>query len=643
MTSSTIGKFKIHSRLSRGGMADIYRCSLRGIGGFDKVVVVKRIRRERASDPEFVSMFLDEARLAANLNHPNIVQTFEINEVDGFPYIAMEYVAGPTLAMLVRAARRASKRPLAGSEVGHLAKILAGVCEGLHHAHTASSPAGEPLGLVHRDVSPENIIVSRDGVPKLLDFGVAKANGRLTETQAGTIKGKLRYIAPEQLSGSVDHRADVYAVGVCLFEATTGQSPYGTAAGDDLALIDSISHGRQARPSEVMADYPARLEEIVLWAMQPDPARRCPSASELHDCLERFVAQGPFLSNGRLVAAWVKELFPKLEVVGVADPGTDLRETVAEELTPSPPAPRSRPMVHLAWTAAAVALVAVAAVRWTPAAAPPPQAAAPGPAGHAAPPALPDRPLGRAPAGQLYGPPLEAMARTRQGWRSPRRPEARMAGQPLEQPAPVPFVHDEEGSNEPPNDGAEPTLTQAAPLGADDRPVEPPEEDDPTPEALAARDEDPGKYRDRNTERLVEQTPERIVPSAPAATPSPRPSAGAIYSVQPRSRVPRPGLPRTQLVQGQDDLLHILASVEEETLKAGCSPEFARGITAAAFTSLSNRRSPEIHPAAMYYFIVREAALGREKAAAAQSLRAAVESGLIRALIRLPVDERSRL
>ena len=184
MREGVIGKFEVLAKVSRGGMAEVYRCRLRGIGGFEKTVAVKRIRAERASDPDFVSMFLDEARLAATLNHPNIVQVFEIGEVGGDPYIAMEYVDGPTFARLVRAARRSDRLHL-----GHVVKILSDVAAGLHHAHTAVGARGEPLGLVHRDVSPQNILVSREGVPKLLDFGVAKANGRLTETQAGTLKG----------------------------------------------------------------------------------------------------------------------------------------------------------------------------------------------------------------------------------------------------------------------------------------------------------------------------------------------------------------------------------------------------------------------------------------------------------------------
>src|SRR2546423_3284349 len=238
------------------------------------------------------------------------------------------------MELLLQQSRQA-QRP----SIAHACKILAGVGEALHYVHTASSPAGEPLGLVHRDVSPQNIIVSREGVPKLLDFGVAKANGRLTETRAGTLKGKLRYISPEQLSGTVDHRADVFAVGVCLYEATTGQSPYGRAASDEVTLLGSIGQGRHIRPSEVVADYPAALEEIVLWAIDPDPERRCPSARELHDRLEAFVASGAYASTTRAVAGWVAELFAGVEddVPEAPRLADELPETAPGIVTPGPP------------------------------------------------------------------------------------------------------------------------------------------------------------------------------------------------------------------------------------------------------------------------------------------------------------------
>ncbi len=303
MSEARFGKFEVVGFLGRGGMAEVFLCRLGGLGGFNKEVVVKRILPERVADPSFLRMFLDEARVAANLNHPNIVQVFEINEAEGLPYIAMEYVRGPTFSTVIRETVRTQQL-----HFGHVAKILAGVCEGLQHAHSALGPNREPLGLVHRDVSPQNIIVSPEGVPKLLDFGVAKARGRLTTTEAGTLKGKLRYMAPEQIQqGALDHRADVFSVGVLLCEATTGRNPFGAKQVTEVQLFKNIVNGTYARPSELASNYPEQLERIVLWAIEPDVDRRCPSAEALHEALEDFVSSGPYASNQRAVAAWMTE------------------------------------------------------------------------------------------------------------------------------------------------------------------------------------------------------------------------------------------------------------------------------------------------------------------------------------------------
>jgi serine/threonine protein kinase len=256
VSNATFGKFQVVGQIARGGMADIFLCRLQGIGGFEKEVVIKCILPERANDPDFVSMFLDEARVAANLNHPGIVQVFEIGEEGGIPYIAMEYVKGVTLQMVVREMHRQKKM-----HYGHCAKILAGVCEALDYAHNAVNADGERLDLVHRDVSPANIIISREGVPKLLDFGVAKANKRLSETQAGTLKGKLRYMAPEQISQeAVDARADVFSLGVCLFELTTFRHPFAPAAGNEAALFANVLQGLATRPTDIVPGYPPDLE-----------------------------------------------------------------------------------------------------------------------------------------------------------------------------------------------------------------------------------------------------------------------------------------------------------------------------------------------------------------------------------------------
>jgi serine/threonine-protein kinase len=199
-------------------------------------------------------------------------------------------------------------------QAGHVVKLLSGVCEGLHYAHQATDAAGQPLGVVHRDVSPQNVIVSLDGTPKLLDFGVAKAQGRLAASQVGTLKGKLRYMAPEQISsaeGVVDQRADVYSIGVCLYLGTTGRLPF--RGDNDAAVLHAVLKEPLAPPSSIVPGYPPELERLVLWAMARSPADRCPDANTLHLALEDFVASGPFVSSKRAVAAWLAELQPEFD------------------------------------------------------------------------------------------------------------------------------------------------------------------------------------------------------------------------------------------------------------------------------------------------------------------------------------------
>jgi serine/threonine protein kinase len=300
------GKYTLIGRLGTGGMAEVFKCRLAGMGGFEKTVAIKRILPERINDPEFMKMFLDEARVAANLNHPNISQVFEVGDVEGVPYIAMEFVGGPTLFTLCRAARK--KEQL---HIGHITKVIAGVCEGLEYAHNAKSPDGESLCLVHRDVSPQNVIVSTDGVPKLLDFGVAKAIGRLALTHAGTIKGKIKYMAPEHLQSDVeiDGRSDVFSVGVCLFEALTGRLPFGSEKDTDVSLLRGITSGSYKKPSDFVESFPPELEKILMWAINPNMLER-PTAGQLAEALETFVASGPYQSSKRALATYIAQVAP---------------------------------------------------------------------------------------------------------------------------------------------------------------------------------------------------------------------------------------------------------------------------------------------------------------------------------------------
>lgn len=298
------GKYTVLERIGAGGMAEIFKCRLSGIGGFGKLVVVKRILPTNLAEPSFVSMFLDEARVSANLSHPNIVQTYEIDEIDGIPYIAMEYVRGLTFGALVE---KLKPQPFE-RRVGIAAKVLAGACEGLHWAHHAVDDEGAPMQLIHRDVSPHNILVSVDGTPKLADFGVAKARGRLTETRVGTLKGKFMYMAPEQfqVESHIDHRVDVFSAGVCLYWAATGRLPY--RGYSELEVIHAAARGQYRPPTEWVPELPAELNRIILWAMAPQPEARCPDSHQLSQALESFTSAGPYCTSAQDVAEAVQDL-----------------------------------------------------------------------------------------------------------------------------------------------------------------------------------------------------------------------------------------------------------------------------------------------------------------------------------------------
>lgn len=302
------GKYEVLGKIGTGGMAEIFKCRLSGIGGFDKVVVVKRMLPDLLEDKELVRMFLDEARIAATLSHPNIVQIYEIDQVGDTPYIAMEYARGPTLSKVIHEAWKQNK-PVARVAT----KVLSEIAGALAHAHSAVDHQGRPLEIVHRDVTPHNIVVSTEGVAKLLDFGVAKASGRLSTTNAGGIKGKFRYMAPEQLRGDdfkVDGRADVFAVGVCLYLAATGSHAY--PARNEIAVLKAAAAGAFPRPSKVNPSIDPDLEKIILWAMHPSLEKRCPNAHELQQALDAYVSQGAERVTNHQVGRYLRYLFGDL-------------------------------------------------------------------------------------------------------------------------------------------------------------------------------------------------------------------------------------------------------------------------------------------------------------------------------------------
>jgi eukaryotic-like serine/threonine-protein kinase len=293
-----IGRYALFGEIASGGMATVHFGRLLGPVGFARTVAIKRLHPQFARDPEFVSMFLDEARVAARIQHPNVVATIDVVALEGELFLVMEYVLGESFSKLLRSARNRGQRvPLR-----IVTALLAGTLHGLHAAHEAKSEHGEALGIVHRDVSPQNVIVGIDGVPRVLDFGVAKAVGRLQSTREGQLKGKLSYMAPEQIrAGQVDRRTDIYAATIMLWEALVGRRLYD---GDNEAnVLSLVLEGSVQPPSMHVPDIPPTLDAIVMRGLERDPEKRFATAREMAIAIERQVG---FASSSE-VAEWVEE------------------------------------------------------------------------------------------------------------------------------------------------------------------------------------------------------------------------------------------------------------------------------------------------------------------------------------------------
>jgi serine/threonine protein kinase len=311
----SLGRYALYGEIAAGGMATVHLARLLGPVGFARTVAIKRLHPHLAKDPEFVAMFLEEARLAARVRHPNVVATLDVVSDDGELFLVMEYVAGESLSRLVRKARERGEHVPPRYVIG----IMSGALEGLHSAHDAKSEKGQPLGLVHRDVSPQNVHVGVDGVPRLLDFGIAKATNRVQETRTDQIKGKVAYMSPEQLAkGAIDRRADVYSASVVLWETLTGQRLF--KADDVPSLVYAIINEAVERPSAVVPDLPAGLDEIVMKGLERDADKRWSSAREMAAALEKALAPAPAREIGEWVHSiagdaldWRQELVHRIE------------------------------------------------------------------------------------------------------------------------------------------------------------------------------------------------------------------------------------------------------------------------------------------------------------------------------------------
>jgi serine/threonine protein kinase len=298
------GKYLLLERIAVGGMAEVFVAKAFGVEGFERLLAIKKILPTMGEDAEFISMFVDEARIAVQLSHANIVQVLELGKHDENLYIAMEYISGRDVRQLLeRFRKRQQPMPFPQASL-----IVAEVCEALDYAHRKRDASGRPLGIVHRDVSPQNVLVSFEGEVKLIDFGIAKAESRLQKTQAGILKGKFSYMSPEQVKGlPVDGRSDIFAAGILLWELVCGEKLF---TGDsDFAILEKVRNGIVPAPRSITPACPEGLEKVILKALANDPAQRYQTASELHDDLMRFTLLGDMVYGSRQLAQWLREEF----------------------------------------------------------------------------------------------------------------------------------------------------------------------------------------------------------------------------------------------------------------------------------------------------------------------------------------------
>jgi serine/threonine-protein kinase len=400
------GRYSLIRRIAQGGMAQIFLAVQRGPHGFEKVAVLKVILPELCTNDEFVKMFLDEARIAANLDHNNVVRVYDFGELNGQYYIAMEHLPGEDLSSVLQQSRRSSS-PL---PIDTVADIVLGAATGLHFAHELKDARGRLMNVVHRDVSPSNIIVTYPGNVKLVDFGIARAESNAVKTDAGTLKGKIAYVSPEQARGeALDRRSDVWALGTVLYELLTGLRLF--RRDSDLATLKAVTEGPIASVRELRPDVPERLEQIVERALTRDIDLRYQTAAAMGDDLAAFLVSRGYVRSERVLAEFMSGLFDaerrdaKMTIARAAATDGPVLKTpsqlkgLPEHLSPlrSSPTGATRPLSvtpssqrvaprHSRWgfVAVAVALISiglgVGVVSHTPAATPPPPPSSPPPA-----------------------------------------------------------------------------------------------------------------------------------------------------------------------------------------------------------------------------------------------------------------------
>jgi serine/threonine protein kinase len=298
------GRYYLIERIGRGGMAEVFRAVAQGVEGFRRVFVIKRLRPEKSESTELVRMFCDEARLCALLHHPNVVQVYDFGQIGGSYFLAMEYLRGKDLSAVMKALR-AGRAAVSPSLAAYIAQQVA---TGLQYAHTLTRMDGRALGIVHRDVTPSNIMLQRTGAVKILDFGIAQATNlaRQAETGGGRVKGKLAYLSPEQVRlEELDGRSDVFALGVVLWEMLTGQRLF--SAENEFLTMRNVLTQPIPPPSSVRPEVPMALDAIVGFALRRERDRRYRDAREMGDALEAYLRGAP--CHSQALARLLHELF----------------------------------------------------------------------------------------------------------------------------------------------------------------------------------------------------------------------------------------------------------------------------------------------------------------------------------------------